>query len=550
MRLTRRRHTIALVALALAAATVGAVRDALLLEGRADAASRAGGTFRIAFTDFDAVDPALSYTTTSGTILEATCARLMRNAPRPPFRLVPEVSAGYPQASRDGRIHTFTLRTGFRFNDGSPVRASAFARAIQRTLAPGVESPGAQYTRDIVGAAAFHAGSSTSLTGVTASGNRLVVRFTRPVPDFPARTAQLFFCAVPPGLPADPEGVRAFPAAGPYYVSEYRPGQNIVLERNRFYRGDRPHHVDRFEVDLSIDSNAEVLGRIERGQVDWGWLPPPIFFREMPRLVAKYGVNRTRFFVSPGLAMRAFALNTSRPLFRNNPKLRQAINHAIDRAAIRLATGGTAVSRLTDQYLPPEMPGYTDARIYPLDRPNLPKARALAKGRTRGRTAVLYTFDAPEPLALAQIVRRSLAKIGLDVRVQGIPVTSYGGRVTRRGAPFDIAFLPWAPDYFDPYSYLNVFFESRFVGVGELRRTSPTSALPRYDRLLRQASALRGAARYRAYGALDVRLAREAAPLVAIDFLNDPTLVSARVGCLVKSTQHAAVLDLTAVCLK
>jgi peptide/nickel transport system substrate-binding protein len=360
--------------------------------------------------------------------------------------------------------------------------------------------------------------------------------------------AQLFFCAVPPGLPADPEGVRSFPAAGPYYVAEYRPGRSVVLQRNRFYRGSRVHHVDRFLVDLGTDSHAEVLNRIERGQADWGWVPPPVFFAESRRLAGKYGVNRSRFFVNPGLAFRAFALNTARPLFRNNPRLRKAVNYAIDRSALRRATGGTAVSRLTDQYLPPEMPGFADARIYPLHRPNLRKARALARGQTRGGKAVLYTFDFPLNLALAQIVKGNLAEIGLEVQVKGIPVPAYGSRVTRPGAAFDIAFLPWIPDYFDPYSYLNVFFESRFVGAANFANFAHFDS-PAYDRLLRRASRLQGRARYRAYGQLDVRLAQDAAPLVAIDFLNDPALVSERVGCVAKSGQHAS-FDLTAVCLK
>ena len=57
---------------------------------------------------------------------------------------------------------------------------------------------------------------------------------------------------------------------------------------------------------------------------------------------------------------------------------------------------------------------------------------------------------------------------------------------------------------------------------------------------------LQGRDRDRAYGALDVRLAREAAPVAAVDVLKEPTLVSERVGCIVLRP----VLDLTAVCLK
>ncbi len=72
------------------------------------------------------------------------------------YRFVPEVATGRPEISRDRKTYTFTLRKDFRFSDGTPVRASAFARAIHRTLAPEVNSPtlssGAQHTRDILGA--------------------------------------------------------------------------------------------------------------------------------------------------------------------------------------------------------------------------------------------------------------------------------------------------------------------------------------------------------------------------------------------------------------
>ena len=96
-----------------------------------------------------------------------------------------------------------------------------------------------------------------------------------------------FFCAVPPTLPADPEGVGAFPGAGPYYVAEYRAGQRVVIRRNRFYRGTRPHHVDGFDVDLTVGSPQAVVDRIERGEADWGWVPPTYYFEQGRRLVGE-----------------------------------------------------------------------------------------------------------------------------------------------------------------------------------------------------------------------------------------------------------------------
>jgi ABC-type transport system substrate-binding protein len=506
---------------------------------------REGGDFRISMVGsaaFDHIDPALAYAGTSWAILNTVCATLMAYPDKPPpagYMLVPGVAKAHPRVSKDGKTWTFSLRSGFRFSDGEPVRASAFARAINRTLAPGVASPGAQYTQAIVGAEDVQSGKAQTARGVDARGNTLVIRFKRPVPDFPAQTTMPFFCAVPPALPADPEGVGAFPGAGPYFVADYRPDERIVIQRNPHYGGKRPHHVDRFLVDLRATSPEQVLDEIERGDADWGFASNPILFDPARGLAKKYGVNKSRFWVEPGLDFNGYALNTSRRLFRNNPRLRQAVNFAIDRAALEGAGGQ---GQLTDQYLPPTMPGFRDADIYPLDRPDLREARALAHGHTRSGKAVLYTFDFDQRVVLARILARNLAKIGLDVEVKGLPAKAFKKRSLRPGEPVDIVLFGFGPDYIDPYSYLNLFFESRFIGATNAARLDS----PSYDRLLRRAARLQGKARARAYGALDVRLARHAAPIAATAFLNDAALVSSRVGCVLMRPG----LDLTAVCLK
>src|SRR5919201_6613391 len=234
-----------------------------------------GGIFQIVFAppeQLDTMDPAIANTQASWSLLDLTCARLMTYPDKPApdaFHLVPEVAAAPPKVSRDGKTYTFTLRRTFRFNDGKPVDARAFARGINRTLAPGLRSLGTRYMEDIVGARAVQAGRATSANGVVARGYHLVIRLRRPLGDLPARTSMPFFCAVPPNLPADPEGRGAFPGSGPYYVSEYRPGQRVTIRRNRYYRGTRKRRVDGFSVDLTAGSPQEVLDRIEQGRADW-----------------------------------------------------------------------------------------------------------------------------------------------------------------------------------------------------------------------------------------------------------------------------------------
>ena len=538
-----RRVALSLAMLALGAGVIGHAAA----QRAAGKGIREGGTFRIAQPGVDFVDPALSYRPWGWALIDTTCARLMTYPDKPPpegLRLVPEIAVGYPRVSHDRKTWTFKLRSGFRFSDGTPVRASAFAHAIYRTLAPGMNSPGAQYTQAIVGAEDVLAGRRQTVTGVVARGNTLVVRFTRPVPDFAAQTTMPFFCAVPPALPADPEGVRAFPGAGPYYVAEYRPDQSVVILPNRFYRGTRPHHVHRFVVDQTAPNTNEVLDRIERGDADWGRVPPFAYFDPARRLAAKYGVNRSQFFVKPSLVSHAFAFNVSRPLFRNNARLRRAVNFAVDRRALRQASGPSLLSTLTDQNLPRALPAFHDAQIYPLNGPGLQRARSLARGNTRGGKAVLYTFGFPVALAVAQVVKQNLARIGLGVEVKGLPPDGYIERLASPNEPWDIAFTPYGADYVDPYTFLNLQFDGRFIGANNLSRFDS----PRYNRLLRQAARLQGRARDRAYGRLDVQLARDAAPMIAFQNPNEPTLVSRRVDprCIVVRP----ALDLTAVCLK
>src|SRR6185503_14748147 len=102
-----------------------------------------------------------------------------------------------------------------------------------------------------------------------------------------------------------------------------------------------------------------------------------------------------QYFVNPQSVLDYFALNTHRPLFAD-ARIRQAVNYAIDRAALaRLGNPffGALPADPTDHYLPPGIPGHVDGHIYPLV-PDLTKARRLAKGHA-GATAVLYTFDRP-----------------------------------------------------------------------------------------------------------------------------------------------------------
>jgi ABC-type transport system substrate-binding protein len=111
----------------------------------------------------------------------------------------------------------------------------------------------------------------------------------------------------------------------------------------------------------------------------------------------------------------------------------------------------------TDQNLPPTMPGFRNARIYPLKGPDLRRARALARGNTRSGKAVLYTCTGPECIAPAQILQQNLKKIGLDVRIRQFPIPLQLEKMATRGEPFDIGRVWYTADRNDPAEFVSIF---------------------------------------------------------------------------------------------
>jgi len=541
-----RRHLL----VALLALVIG---GSVLAQPGASARGEDGEIFRVAYSPaagLDFLDPALAFTQPAWSLLDTTCARLYTYPDEPSpasFRVVPEVAASY-DVSPDFKTYTFRLRTGFRFSDGKPVHASAFAQAINRVLAP-VDSPGWVYVRDIVGARDVHAGKRSAASGVVARGNTLVVRFSRETPDFVATTTLPYFCAVPPGLPPSREGVGLIPSAGPYHVTEYRPNERVEIRRNPYYGGERKVQLDGFDVNLRGGSPTDMVRSVDRGDADWGHMLAGVFMDPTLDLVRKYGIDRSRFFVKPGLTLRLLALNSQRPLFRNNPKLRRAVNFALDRSALLANAGGPIAARLTDQHLPYVVPGFRDAAIYPLEGADLAKAEELAGGRLRGKKAIILTTDFVLGVQAAQLAAQQLAKLGLEIEIRKIPdhiaSAEYLEKLTAPGAEWDIALVLWTPNIPDAYSYLHLLVESQQLGGETLTRVRSkllSTALQRAVRLPQ------GRERNQAYAAIDAMLARDVAPVAPLNVVNEATLVSDRVAprCIVLRP----VLDLAVACLK
>jgi peptide/nickel transport system substrate-binding protein len=490
----------------------------------------------------DSIDPFLSARPGTDAIFDATCGRLLNRRDRPlpmGWELSPELAVGFPRVTNHGKTYTFVVRKGFRFSTGARVTARDVAASVRRALRL-KGSYRATGFMNVVGARAFAEGRANALPGVTVRGDRITLRLTTPQHDFRSLAGGL--CVLPAGSSLDPEGLHApVAAAGPYRILAYVPGRRIDLVRNRFYRGSRPHHVERIEVTL-VDDDSRLVDAVERGIYDYAFTAPEVLQPHIARLIALHGVNRKRLFVRPGRGLELVVLNASRPLFHNNPQLRRAVNFAIDRSEL-LREYGAHYGVPADQYLLPHQHAFRDADLYPA-HPNLKQARKLAKGHTRSGKAVFYTRDDPVGLAYGEIVRHDLAKIGIDVEVKAFPTSLTFELLPKRGEPFDIGWIRWTAAGPDDLT-LHFLFDGRTLDQPGHGNWSHFDS-PAINRRLDQVSRLTGRAFNRAYGQLDIDLARDYAPAVAVAYLNNFTLVSARTGCVITNP----FFDLTAVCLR
>jgi ABC-type oligopeptide transport system substrate-binding subunit len=526
-----------------------ALLAALLVVGAASAKSQhssAGGTLNVDLTtDVDYTDPALSYLSTGWELEYATCLKLMNypdaNGPRA-SQLIPEAAAGFPKVSNNGKTYDFNVKAGFtKFSNGQAVTAANFKAAIDRDADPKMQSPAVPFFSDIVGS------SKSPVSGVKVNGSHLVITLTKSAPDFLARMAMPFFCAVPTNLAHDPNGVLAPPSAGPYYISDRVPNKSITIKKNPNYKGKRPHNVTQINYVVGNSLDATYL-RTQQGATDYaaGGIPPASY----AEAAQKYGINKGQFWVKPQIGVTYLAFNHDRPLFKGatGVALAKSVNYAIDRKAM-LAQGGYLAGKRTDQILPPGMAGFRDANLYPLKGPDIATAKkwAAKAGIKSGTGVELYTSNRGSAPLVAQIIQFNLKQIGLDVNSHLFARAVQIDKEGTRGEPFDITTEGWIADYADPYDFINVLLYG-----GNLHASNNNNVAyfndPKYNKAMTTAAGMSGSARYKAYGNLDVAMMKDNPPWAARNNFNDRVLLSGRVGCFTFNATYS--VDLAALCIK
>ncbi len=262
---------------------------------------------------------------------------------------------------------------------------------------------------------------------------------------------------------------------GPFVVTEREPGVRLVMKRFAGYWDKAsPGNVDEI-VFTPIKEPATRVAALLAGDVDFIAPVPPTDFARVKADPC------CTLITMPSTRVITFELNQKRVQAFKDPRVRLAINYAINREGIAdkiLRGSGTAAGELS----PPGYAGYDPALV---PRYDLDKARALMKeaGYENGFSV---TMMAPnnryiEDARIAEAVAAMLAKINIKVDLQTLPKAQYWQRFDERAA--DIMMIGWQSDTQDSanfYEFL-VMTPDKATGYGQYNAGNYSN--PEVDRL-------------------------------------------------------------------
>ncbi|KUN35775.1 ABC transporter substrate-binding protein [Streptomyces longwoodensis] len=496
-----------------------------------------GGTLTVLSNqDFGHLDPARNWvmpTMDFGTRLLYRTLTTFKAAPGDQGSgIVPDLATDLGKPSKGGRVWTFKLKPGLKYEDGSPIRAQDIKYNVERSFAPDLVG-GPDYAQRYLADTDGYTGplQGKHLDSIQTPDERTIIfSLRRPVAEFSYTVTLPTFSPVPQsqekGVQYD---LRPF-SSGPYKIKSYARGKKLILVRNPHWAKTtdpvREAYPDQIVVQMGlkggqIDDRIIASEGADASSVEWSDMQPSSIAKVLPRPEVKRRLVAERTGCTDMLA-----LNTSRPPF-SNLKLRQAMQYAVDKSAQVTASGGPALNDIATRYLPPALTGEgrSNSAYGRSTTSHADKAKKLLAegGKPNGfsTTITVSTGDKTRAEALQQ----SLSQVGVRLKIQTVDPSVYYDTIGDTKHAPDMAINGWCPDYPSGSTFLPFVFDGRTIkekgNQGNVSQFRDKAVEKRMDEIAAMSDA---ASADRAWNDLDIVI-QSKSPAVPLLWKRKPLLV-------------------------
>ncbi len=415
-----------------------------------DDAGGSGGAITVAYqNDIATLDPAIGYDWQNWSIIKSLFSRLLDYEPGT-TNLVPDLATEMPKISADGKTFEFTVRDDVKFHNGRLLVAEDIKYSIERAVNPKTQSPGAGFFASIDGFDAASAGKSTDISGITVnSPTSITFKLSRPDATF-LHVMAINFASVVPKEDAEkfgPDFGKNPVGSGAFKFTSWALGQKLTLDKNTDYYREGLPKLDQINFEVGVDPTV-ALQRLKNNEVDilGDSIPAANYIAE------KENSDNEGLIIEGGQLQTGYVtLNVKiKPL--NNVKVRQAVNHAIDKDRIVQILNGRADA--ANQPLPPSMPGYdTGYKGFAYD---VAKSKALLAeaGLANGFSTELWTSNTDPNPRIAQSIQEDLAKVGIKASIKSLAQANVIEAGSSGKAPMVWSGgMAWIADFPDPSNF-------------------------------------------------------------------------------------------------
>ena len=415
-----------------------------------DDAGGSGGAITVAYqNDIATLDPAIGYDWQNWSIIKSLFSRLLDYEPGT-TNLVPDLATEMPKISADGMTFEFNMRDDVKFHNGRLLVADDVKYSIERAVNPKTQSPGAGFFASIEGFDDAAGGKSTNISGITVnSPTSITFKLSRPDATF-LHVMAINFASVVPKEDAEkfgPDFGKNPVGSGAFKFTSWALGQKLTIDKNADYYREGLPKLDQINFEVGVDPTV-ALQRLKNNEVDvlGDSIPAANYIAE------KENSDNEGLIIEGGQLQTGYVtLNVKiKPL--NNVKVRQAVNHAIDKDRIVQILNGRADA--ANQPLPPSMPGYDTG--YTGFAYDVAKAKALLAeaGLANGFSTELWTSNTDPNPRIAQSIQEDLAKVGIKAAIKSLAQANVIEAGSSGKAPMVWSGgMAWIADFPDPSNF-------------------------------------------------------------------------------------------------